>query len=452
MALRRIERRRRADGPRDAPRMAIPPEYNVPVCGTMTPGVFDTSESHESPVQRNIRVTLDPLQTLAQLVAIPSINPMGCSPEPPLGEARLTDFLESTLSQLGLTTQRQSVAPGRDNLIARLDGERRPEDGGRVILLDAHQDTVPVEGMTIDPFAAELRDGRLYGRGACDVKGGMAAILAATARLAKERPRGMPTLLIACTVNEENGFTGVSALTRLWTRQPPGIIPRRPDLAVVAEPTELDLVVAHKGVVRWRCHTAGRAAHSATPDAGESAIYRMARVVSAVEQYAHEKLAGVPPHPMCGPPTISVGTIQGGSSVNTVPDRCTIEIDRRLPPGESPEEAYRALADYLEGCEHLDFPVEHDRPFMQGPALSGESAQDWVGRLAALVEATRGRCATLGVPYATHAAFYAAAGVPSVVFGPGSIEQAHTQDEWISVDQVRQAAEIYYRLAGNLIY
>src|SRR5262249_33706533 len=153
-----------------------------------------------------------------------------------------------------------------------------PEAGGRLMLLEAHQDTVPVGGMTIEPFTPTVRDGRLYGRGACDIKGGMAAMLAACARLAKERPAAMPTVVMACTVNEEHGFTGATALVRQWAESG-GFIPRRPDAAVIAEPTQLQVVVAHKGVVRWRCHTRGRAAHSSQPQMGDNAIFRMARVL-----------------------------------------------------------------------------------------------------------------------------------------------------------------------------
>lgn len=389
---------------------------------------------------------LDPVETLAQLVAIPSVNPMGRPVSgPPFYENRLTEHLERTLRRLGLLVQRQPVAPGRENLIGRLEGEPPPERGGRVILLDAHQDTVPAEGMTIDPFSPTVREGRLYGRGSCDAKGGMAAMLAAIARLAAERPTGMPTVILSCTVNEEYGFTGAQALTQSWAGRPTGIIPRRPDVALVAEPTGLDVVVAHKGVVRWRCHTSGRAAHSAQPEAGENAIYKMGPVLVAIERYARDVVAGMASHPLCGPATLSVGTVQGGVGVNTVPDRCTIEIDRRLPPGEAPEDARRRLIDHLAWAVEPGSPPEHDPPFMQGLALSDKTNGPLAEAFSAVVGEVVGGCRRIGVPYATNAAFFSAAGVPSVVFGPGSLEQAHTQDEWLPLDQLEQAAEIFYR-------
>jgi acetylornithine deacetylase len=391
-------------------------------------------------------VKLDPVETLAQLVAIPSVNPMGRSVSgPPFFEDRLTEHLEGVLCRLGLAIARQQVAPGRENLIARLEGDVPPERGGRLILLDAHQDTVPVDGMTIEPFRPAIRDGRLYGRGACDAKGGMAAMLAAVARLAGQHPTGMPTVLLSCTVNEEYGFSGADALTQLWTGGTSGIVPRRPDAALVAEPTGLEVVVAHKGVVRWKCHTTGRAVHSARPQSGANAIYKMAHVLVAIERYAREVVGCPASHPLCGPATLSVGTVHGGVSVNTVPDRCTIEIDRRLPPGEQPEEARRRLIDYLAGAVEPGSPPQHDPPFMQGPALSNDANRPLAEGLSALVREVVGECRQVGVPYATNAAFFAAAGVPSVVFGPGLLEQAHTQDEWLPLTQLQQAAEIYYR-------
>ncbi len=389
---------------------------------------------------------LDLLETLSRLVAIPSVNPMGAEESGPgLYETELTNHLEALFAGLGLAHWRQPVHPARDNLIARLDGSVPPSEGGKLILFAVHQDTVPVGGMTIDPWTPAVRDGRLYGRGACDVKGGMAAMLAAMARLAEERPPGMPTIVMACTVNEEYGFSGARALAGLCGGKPSEIIPARPNAAVVAEPTGLNVVVAHKGVVRWRCHALGRAGHSARPEAGDNAIYKMARTLTAIEHYQQQVVGKLASHPLCGPATVSVGTIHGGTSVNTIPGRCTIEIDRRVPPGEAPEQAYRHLVDHLAGESGLGFPLKHDPPYMQGLALSDEGNGGLADRLVQIVAGVAGDCRKLGVPYATDAAFIAAVGVPTVVLGPGSIEQAHTDDEWLPLDQLEQAAEILYR-------
>jgi acetylornithine deacetylase len=393
---------------------------------------------------------LDPVELLAQLVAIPSVNPMGgITSGPHCGEARLTAFLEHTLRGLGLTVFRQPVAPGQDNLLACLEGDPSSDWGGTTILFDAHQDTVPVEGMTIDPWDPVIRDGRLYGRGSCDVKGGMAAMIAALSQLADEPRAGRPTVVMSCTVNEEDGFSGVNTLVDAWTPGHNSPLGRRPDLAIIAEPTQLDVVVAHKGVVRWRCHTRGRAAHSSRPELGENAIYRMGRVLAIFEHYQNEVVASLGSHPLCGAGTFSVGTIRGGSSVNTVPDRCTVEIDRRFPPGDQPETAYRHLLDYLTTHGNLGFPVEHDPPHLQAPALSDADNGLLADRLADAVNTVCGRCRKTAVPYATDAARISLAGVPAVVCGPGSIDQAHTACEWIDIDQLRQAVDVYARFVRS---
>jgi acetylornithine deacetylase/succinyl-diaminopimelate desuccinylase-like protein len=413
--------------------------------------------------------------------------------------------------------------------LARLEGEPPAERGGGLLLLDAHQDTVPADHMTIEPWSATVREGRLYGRGACDVKGGMAAMIAAVARLAAERPAGMPTILLSCPADEEYQFSGVRALTAAWglsqfsskrkwdcplspseslpsplagegsgARGKPGArplqgggtgatagssssaedtvgqanrgthtsravdqetkvllahrqslyLPRLPDAAIVAEPTGLDVVVAHKGVIRWFCHARGRAAHSSQPAQGDNAVYRMARVVTAIERYAREVLATRPGHALCGPYTLNVGAIRGGTSVNIVPEQCTIEIEIRVPPGGDPQLARSELIEYLASIGEeggARNALQHDPPYMVGPALSEQTNAVLAERLVATVREMIGQCRRRGVPYATHAAFYSSLGIPAVVFGPGAIEQAHTADEWISLDQLRQAAEILYR-------
>lgn len=389
---------------------------------------------------------IDPVEMLQQLVRIPSVNPMGGEASgPQYGTQRLTEHLENTLRTMGLVVQRQAVGDGQHNLIARLDGDPSPERGGPLVLLGAHQDTVPVEGMKIEPFRPEIRQQRLYGRGACDVKGGMAAMLAAVSRLSERPANQRPNVALVCTVNEEYGFGGARVLVQAWTTGPGQLLPRKPDAAVIAEPTGLDVVVAHKGVVRWRCHARGRAAHSSRPELGENAIYRMARALVAIERYQNQVVGMLASHPRCGLSTLSVGTIRGGSSVNIVPDHAVIEIDRRLPPGETPESARQHLIEYLAG-QQLGFTPEHEAPYMQGPPLSDEFNQELSDRVVAVATEVAGSSQKVGVAYATDAAFVAAAGVPSVVFGPGLIEQAHTDSEWIALDQLRQGAEAYYRL------
>ena len=276
---------------------------------------------------------MDPIAILKDLIARPSVNPMGRSfAGPEFLEGRMTEYLVDFFTSLKVPFERIEVLPGRANVIARFDRL----GSNRTLLFDAHQDTVPVEGMTIPPFEPSERDGRIYGRGACDVKGGMAAMLAAFARLVRERPANAANVVMSCTCDEEFTVLGINDLAKLWSdpMRRASLLESRPDAAVVAEPTGLDVVVAHKGATRWKLRTSGRACHSSSPTDGVNAIYRMGRVLECLEEFAKELPRRVPPHPLCGPPTFSVGRIEGGISVNTVPDQCVIEIDRRTIPGE----------------------------------------------------------------------------------------------------------------------
>jgi acetylornithine deacetylase len=385
------------------------------------------------------------LDLLRQLVAIPSVNPMGRDLSgDEFMEGRLSDFLEAHFRRLGVPCERIEVAPGRANVIARFDSP----GATRTVLLDAHQDTVPTDAMVIDPFAPAERDGRLYGRGACDVKGGLAAMLAAFERLVADRPAGAANVVLSCTCDEEGNMRGVEDLVRLWTD--PGrrgsLLSTRPDVAIAAEPTGLDIVVAHKGLTRWKARTTGRAGHSSAPERGVNAIYRMAKVVSALEEYAAELPAAVPAHPLCGPATLSVGRVEGGVSVNTVPDLCTIEIDRRVAPGEDARAVIEPVREFVRrraGVEFEFLPPDHI-----GLALPDGPNADLADRLLAHVRAVAGPRRAVGVPYCTNASRIAAAGVPAVVFGPGDIAQAHTKDEWIEVAQLDLASEIYFRFCA----
>ncbi len=378
------------------------------------------------------------IRLLADLVALPSLNPMGRPVNPAtMLEGRVTDYLEAYLRDLGVRVERRPVAPGRDNLLAWYEAPGRPP---RTLLFDAHQDTVPAEGMTIPPFGAEIRNGRLHGRGACDVKGGLAAMLLAFARLVRERPAGSASVILACTVDEEYTHLGSSALAGQ-------LASLKPDFAIVAEPTLLNLVNCHKGAVRWKLTTRGRASHSSTPHLGDNAIYRMARVVDALAEHAFE-LARSTPHPILGPPTLSVGRIEGGQAANIVPDRCTIEVDRRVLPGETPAQCLSQVAQFLEDRLGSDPFREAAPPWVTMPALDPQPSAPFLDRLRVAIESTLGRSIQVGgVPFGTDAGPLGEAGLPCVVLGPGDIALAHTEDEWIDLDQYRAAIEVYYAVA-----
>ena len=365
-------------------------------------------------------------QLLTELVRLPSVNPMGRTDLPPeiLRESRVIDRWEAELRSLGIYVFRQPVTPGRDNLIATFDG-----GGSATILLEAHTDTVPVDGMTIDPFGGVIEGDKLYGRGACDVKGGGVAMFGAFRRLVQEKPANAPRVILAFTVDEEHTFLGVQALVKSRLKA---------DFAIVAEPTSLNIVRSHKGVVRWQIETTGRACHSSKPQDGINAVYRMGEILTAIEGYARELQARTHDAKL-GARTLVVGTIRGGVSPNTVPDRCVIDIDRRLLPGESATEAIEDLNRYLNGFEFTALP-----PKLTCPPLLPNGGDEYVARLGTAIDRVCGRHEVWNVSYGTDASTIQEAGIPAVVFGPGDIAQAHTKDEWIDVVELEAAAEVLF--------
>jgi acetylornithine deacetylase len=351
-------------------------------------------------------------------------------------ETRLTAYLEDWFVSRGIPCRRDPVSPGRDNLLARVDAS----SSRRIVLFDVHQDTVPTDGMTIPPFEPRVEGGRMHGRGTCDIKGGMAAMMTAVARLARDRPPRAASVVLACTVDEEFTHTGSSQLA---------LIGHGAHLGIVAEPTMLDLVHCHKGALRWKVRTTGVACHSSTPHLGVNAIYRMSRVLAVLVDYA-EDLVRSRPDPIVGLPTLSVGRIEGGQSVNIVPDWCEIEIDRRLIPGETPEGALAEAKEYVNQRFGSLEGIEFRPPWVNLPALVPRQ-EEWIEPITTAIAQVRGTQPNLvGVPYGTDAGPLSASGLPCLVFGPGDIAQAHTKDEWVDLDQVARAAEAYYQIACAL--
>ncbi|MBK95491.1 MAG: acetylornithine deacetylase [Planctomycetaceae bacterium] len=387
---------------------------------------------------------------LQDLVRTPSVNPMGRDVSGDIYyEGQMTSYLEKWFTELGVEFRRNTLEPGRDNIAAILPGSRSVEDGGRLIMLEAHQDTVPVDGMTVAPFDPIIQDGKMYGRGSCDIKGGMACMLTAFKRFAETPPPDRPTVIMACTVNEEFGMSGAAKLCDLWLEEQ---WIAQPDAIIVAEPTLLDVVVAHKGVTRFELEVTGVACHSSQPELGRNAIYRMARIIQILEQYASEVVGTLNEHPLVTNPTMNVGMIEGGISVNTVPDRCSIEIGRRTSPTEIPEEAYQHILDYVK--QHIadedwaDAVIYHE-PTMSCGGLSDQYNDELASYVQQVVQSSGHSGQRIGVPYGTDAQAFSLHQIPTVVFGPGSIDQAHTKDEWIELEQLTAAAELYYQLLAN---
>ena len=389
---------------------------------------------------------MDPIALLQDFVAIPSVNPMG---RDLVGEeyleTKMSAYLVALFQRENIPFEAVAIAPGRTNLLARCDNPASKI----TVLMDAHQDTVPVDGMVIPPYDPRIEGGKLCGRGSCDIKGGGAAMLAAFLRLVKEKPKDRANVVMSFTVDEEATSLGIDHLVAEMTSPKSAyrLLPHPPDISVVAEPTMLDIVVAHRGAVRWQIHTAGRACHSSRPQDGVNAIYRMAKVVSLMEQFATTLPGSKPAHRLCGPATLSVGLIAGGLSVNVVPDQCVIDIDRRVIPGETSEAVIADIHHYLK--ERLDFEFTFSPPFVCSPALDDNLNGPWSDAMLTSIAKSVGPKQKIGVAYGTHASRIAAAGFPAFVFGPGDIAQAHTKDEWVDVEQVQQAAEIYYQFCRD---
>ena len=369
------------------------------------------------------------LELLAQLVRINSVN---SAYEGGSGESEIAAFIHGYFLARGIQVHTQEVFPGRPNILARIPGRNRD----RCLVLEAHTDTVSARGMTIPPFEPRVEDRKLFGRGSCDTKAGLAAMMEAMASLHEEGLTPPCDILLCAAVDEEYSYRGVVKLCE-------GL---RADAAIVAEPTELRCVIATKGVLRWRIHVQGRAAHSSRPDLGINAIAHMARIVLAFEDDAHRQQHRS--HPLLGPATCNVGVIHGGVQVNFVPDSCAIEIDRRLLPGETVSEVLRHYQELLDDLSRRfpDFHARMEEPMLTDEAL--ETPQD-----APIVLATTRVLAEMkldpqpcGVPFGCDASKLSRAGIPSIVFGPGSIDRAHSAEEYVETDQVEQALEFYRRI------
>ncbi len=366
--------------------------------------------------------------TLADLVAIPSVNPKlhGGPGEGPIGE-----YVARFLAERGLRTELQEVEPGRRNVLGWLEGTL----GDRVLLFEAHMDTVPPVAGQVDPFVPREAGGRLYGRGACDTKASLAAMLHALAAVKASGARPHHTLCLAATVGEELAHQGARHLVDSGFR---------PAAAVVGEPTKLEVVIAHRGAVRFSITTKGRAAHSSNPADGLNAIVQMADVIRALDRRLAPQLRERRP-PLVGPATLSVGTIHGGLQSNVVPDRCRIEVDRRLNPGETPHAAVAEVEALLRELQAEDPTLEWQVDVGAYAPVPMETSPDAkiVEVARRTVEAALGRAVIGGVPYGTDASPLSAAGVPCVVLGPGDVTYAHSIDEHVDLVQVAQAAEIF---------
>lgn len=377
---------------------------------------------------------------LSELVACPSVNATDCEIiEPPFGEARLAALLETRLRAMGAQVTLSEIAPGRPNLAALFKGK----DRSRSLMLEAHSDVVPVAGMTA-PFEPRIENGKLYGRGACDTKGPMAAMLEGIRKALDEDGEPPTDLYFVSACDEEHGARGAHKLMADGFRV---------DAAIVGEPTGLTITHMHKGAIRWRLTTHGKAAHSATPEEGVNAIAHMVKALEVINGSMAARLREKD-HAQLGHPSLSVGVIRGGTQVNIVPAECYVEIDRRMLPDEDSAELTleltREMERLSEGVEDFRFTLEEIEDY---PPLVQEQDSFIARVVAAACEKCLGQAEFTAAGYGTNGGVFAAAGIPSIIFGPGSAAQAHKAVEFIELAQVEQAVDVYadcIRLFGEM--
>jgi len=364
------------------------------------------------------------------LVRIDSRNP-GLTPGA-AGEAECVALLRRVLDDWGFRTEVHEALPGRPNLLARVGAARAP----RRLMFSGHLDVVGVDGMTHSPFEGEVRDGRLYARGAADMKGGVAAMCAAAWRAAQEPLDG--EIVVALTADEEYESAGTRAMLERGVRA---------DAAIVGEPTRLEIMPAHRGFVWIEVELSGRAAHGSRWDVGVDAIRHAGLLLSELDRVDAEELPRRE-HPLLGRASLHASTIAGGIGMSTYPDRCVVRLERRTLPGERGEDV---IAEIERACAAVrarrpSFVAEVRLLMTQGPsdvALDAPIVHALTDALRARDEPVR----VAGMSAWTDAALFNAAGIPAICFGPGDISLAHAAEEYIPLDEIDRAVSVLDVLA-----
>jgi len=367
--------------------------------------------------------------TLLDLVGIESINPQfGGS-----GETQIANYIENFFRDCQPVIERQDVFPGRQNVICHFSGKNQK----KTLLLEAHMDTVSITDGARSTLVPQIENGKLYARGACDTKGSLAAMICAIKSIIDtEGSLPIPVYFVGA-VDEEYRAKGIYEFIKK------NIIV---DGAIVGEPTSLNIVVAHKGVFRFQLNTEGKSVQSSKPWFGVNAIYKMMDAVRAILEELQPSYIGKGPK-LTGDPTVSVGVIQGGKEVNTVPDSCRVEIDRRVVPGEHRVDVEAEFESLLTSLRSRDetFKATITNIFYDPPLDTDSNARI----VQSMVKACRnivGGANIIGVPYGSDASKLASIGIPSIVFGPGDIVNAHTTHEFVDIQELVNAAKIYRKL------
>jgi acetylornithine deacetylase/succinyl-diaminopimelate desuccinylase family protein len=372
---------------------------------------------------------MDPaIRLLRDLVAINSVNPTLVPGAP--GEAAVAEAIATEMRRLGLDVSIEAVAPGRPNVVGVLEGREK----GRSLMFCGHTDTVGVAGMS-DPFTPVERDGKLYGRGAQDMKAGVAAMIAAAGQLAQSGFRS-GRIIVAAIVDEEHSSIGADALVKRWTA----------DAAVVTEPTDLEIAIGHKGFAWVEIEVAGKAAHGSRPKDGQDAILRMGRVLAQLE-LLDRQLQMRPPHPLVGTGSLHASFVNGGHELSSYPDRATLQMERRTLPSEPESIALAEVEAILKTLSADDSTFRGTaRHVFSRPAYEVARDHPLPVALAAAVTKAGGVPRVNGASFWTDAAVLGHAGVPSILFGPGGAG-LHSIEEYVNVGEVLRCRDALVALA-----
>lgn len=377
---------------------------------------------------------MDPaIRLLCDLVAINSVNPTLVPGAP--GEREVAELVATEMRRGGLDVSIDAVVPGRPNVVGVLEGRAK----GRTLMFCGHTDTVGIAGMR-DPFTPAERDGRLYGRGAQDMKGGIAAMMDAAAAIARDGGLASGRLIVAAVVDEEHSSIGADALVKTW----------RADAAIVTEPTDLAIAVGHKGFAWVEVEVQGTAAHGSRPAEGQDAILRLGRVLARLETL-DASLQARPPHPLVGTGSLHASFIHGGRELSSYPDRATLQMERRTLPGEPESTALAEVRAILDALAREDATFRGTATAMfSRPAYEVPADHELPRALAAAFATVSGVPRVTGASFWTDAAVLGHAGIPSILFGPGGAG-LHSTEEYVNVADVITCRDVLVELARRWV-